>query len=468
MEDLVGDDTEAERQSQGADILVTHHETTLSSRSTYPDIGPHAVVGTRHQETSNGTVFHGKGISVRDALFAPRSPLFMGVLLGIITALSGIAHLLIIANSHGAGFDIISYQLQAATVFDHRNVYTSPALDTRYPYPPIWIWIVAGMQLLSNTLHIRFDEAAKIPAFVGDMTLIWAMYGYARERVGRHIAALIPAVIFAFNPVTLLISASHGQFDSLVLVFMLVAFVVRGAEGSHNPLWSSLIFGIAIALKGYPVLALPYFILTAPVGKRVLSCIVSFTPLVVCIAVYSAVFGFSPNMLQHIVGYKSPPNFGWAVYLSAMSGVALVNNQGFILASEVFIIAFAVFVPIRFFRQRPAFAIAIIFFAFYATTFTMSVQYLLWVLPFVCLAAPVASVVYSVVASIAALSYYYHELPDALPTLSLWWETARALSPFRVAALVATILISGYIAAYMLLKETSLAIAFKRRNALVR
>jgi hypothetical protein len=199
-------------------------------------------------------------VALRPVVVAPR-PRQVAAGLGVLLGISLLLHAWLIASSPGAFFDIVSYRIQAATVFDHQNVY---AVTERYPYPPVWIWIVAGLRGLATLIQVPFDALVRAPATLGDLGIGVVLYGYARDRIGAGWRALTPSALYLLNPAVLLISAAHGQFDSLVILFVLLAFYLRGPY--HNRRWFSaaLALGIAIALKGFPILLLPYLALTTP------------------------------------------------------------------------------------------------------------------------------------------------------------------------------------------------------------
>jgi len=81
---------------------------------------------------------------------------------------------------------------------------------------------------MTNHSAFRFDEVVKLPAVLSDLGIVYLMYRYSRDRFGPCWWTLIPALLFAFDPVVLLISAGHGQFDSLVIFFLLLALYLRG------------------------------------------------------------------------------------------------------------------------------------------------------------------------------------------------------------------------------------------------
>jgi Glycosyltransferase family 87 len=386
------------------------------------------------------------------ALRAPRPAVLLRIGLAVLLGASLLLHLVLIGTTHGARDDIEAYGIQAASVFHHLNVYT---VTTHYPYPPVWIWIVAAAQWCATALHLPFDQVVKLPATAADLAIAGVLYVFMRERVGACWLALLPAALDALNPTAILITAGHGQFDALVMLFALLAITLRGPQQDRRFGASGLALGVAIALKGFPILLLPYLAATAPKGKRRLTVAAACVPLAVSAAIYIAIFGFTPLMLTHVLGYHSPDDLGWIFLLRQIPllGTAIIGTSlgslialvSLLLLSEVFIVGFAVAVPARRFPGQPAAAVTLIFAVLYATTTTLSGQNLVWILPFAVLAVPLAAVVFTLIAFVAyiALAAASPTLAGALPSGVHWAGTPLASPALHVLGALAIIVWSA-------------------------
>ncbi|MGE5333757.1 MAG: glycosyltransferase 87 family protein [Nitrososphaerota archaeon] len=394
-------------------------------------------------------------------LLAPRSHVVILAVAGSVLIFSALLHLQAVSSSTGAWSDIHAYGIQARTVFQHVNVYTA---TDRYPYPPVWVWIIALASWLSAHLGIPFDQMAKEPAIIGDYATSVLLLLFAWRRFGWCWFTLIPMALFALNPVVILISAGHGQFDSLVIGFVLLALYLRGERQQQRIVWAALALGVGIALKGYPVLALPYFVISAPRGSRLLTLAAAFVPLAASTILYCALFGISSHMLSNILLYQSTPDFGWGFLLARYTPDAFIAGL-LSLASKVLIVLFGVVAPALLLRGRPIVAMIMLFSAFYALTYTMSVQYILWIVPFLCLALPLWSVVYSFAGLIAALSFYQRTGAGkgAIPTSHPWTSVASALNMPREVGVAAIIAVSAITYIALLILATPYAAALRAR-----
>ncbi len=355
--------------------------------------------------------------------------------IGGLVALTFLLHVYLIFTTYGALADIESYVIQANALIHGQNVYLA---TTRYPYPPVWVWVTAATLQVSNLWHLPFDRLIKLPMLISDLGMVYLLYRYAAQRVGDSLLALIPATLYAVNPIALMISAGHGQFDSLVLVFVLWALVVRGRDQDQQSILAALLLGVAIALKGYPVLVLPYLIWTAPPSRKIWTAFFACLPLVFSLTIYTIGYGFAMPMITRILGYGSTNDFGWYFLLPQSPTFALLSSLG-----RVAILVLALCVPGMALRHRPAAAVTLIFAVFYALTFAMSVQYLLWIVPFIVAAYPLWSLAFTTTGTIAAVSFYVSNFPAALPQGGHVGHFLALFAPYRIFGVAAVIALSA-------------------------
>jgi hypothetical protein len=344
---------------------------------------------------------------------------------GAITSLWGpvllalVVRLAVVLLTTGATFDINSYHIQAQSVLEHRNVYT---VTDRYPYPPVWIWLVALAQWLANTTAIPFVWLVKLPAVLGDCLTV------ALLRWRRGSAA---ALFYALNPVSILITAGHGQFDGLVMALVVAAWALWDGRQRAGLSWAVLALGGAIALKVYPVLLLPAMLVKAPAHReRVVLTALAAAPLLVSMLVYGALFGLEPAMVTHVLGYSSYPYFGWSPYVDV-----LLHNlwpAGFTTASLWLSIlghVVTLLVPVLLVFYCPRWPLERLwlatFLGVYALAPGLAAQYLLWAVPLLALVPSKRAMLYSILALLAILLYYLSLYFGAVP----WGPALASLAP---------------------------------------
>jgi hypothetical protein len=329
--------------------------------------------------------------------------------LGALLLACSVIHVYRLAPTSGSRFDLEAYSLQAFAATHRLNVYEYTA---RYPYPPVWIWIAGAVAELAPLVGLPFHIAIKMPATLADLAIVVLLFEYVRSRRGWVVWTLVPAGLYALNPVPALISAAHGQFDSLPVLFMLLALHLRDRPGNLDI--AALSLGVAIALKAYPGLLLPYLALTAPVGRKVRTFGLALVPIGVAAVIYILAVGYSPAMFTHVAGYISTTAMGWKELISDL-GIPVMVLLVLWIGSLVLMLVYATLVPWLVFGKRAILATASVFAFFYTTLFQGGIQYLVWGLPFFCLATTIGTIVYSLSATAMLLAFYAKYDPTVLP-----------------------------------------------------
>jgi hypothetical protein len=116
--------------------------------------------------------------------------------------------------------DVARYERVARHLLDVSwNPYATERL---YPYPPPWAAVEAGALWLERRGVGAFAVNVKLPVVAADLAIV-ALLGHA-ARLG--LAAPLSPWLYAVHPVSLLVTAAHGQFDAIPLAFLLLAIVL--------------------------------------------------------------------------------------------------------------------------------------------------------------------------------------------------------------------------------------------------
>src|SRR5581483_2671640 len=110
---------------------------------------------------------------------------------------------------------------------------------------------------------------------LADVAIVWMLWGWAPRG----------AWVYALHPVALLVTGFHGQFDSLMLFFILLALKAQEAGSFDKSAWA---LAGAIATKSLPVLLLPFFLLARPTWRlRVRYAALAILPVVALLLPYA-------------------------------------------------------------------------------------------------------------------------------------------------------------------------------------
>ena len=186
----------------------------------------------------------------------------LGIALFVLSAVSSTIAKVFLAGL-GHNFDVESWALFSDLVRDGKNVY---AETYRNPYGPIWAYLCAG----AGYVQAHFLGGESLVGFhrllAGFLSLVdVAIAGLLARRYSLWIGAL-----FLLNPVSLLITGFHTQFENLAILLALVACVLLEAKAAPR----LARYGLAMGVLGFSLVVkhilifLPLWFLFRPGASR--------------------------------------------------------------------------------------------------------------------------------------------------------------------------------------------------------
>ena len=143
----------------------------------------------------------------------------------------------------GHNFDMDSWRIVADITNHHGNVY---AETYRYNYGPVWFELLHIMDRLAQLFPSPYHAFRAL--IVAVLTLadigIWALL---KRRFG-----VVAAFLFFLNPVAIIITGYHNQFDALAIVTALAAVLLYGETGqpiARRKWWALLLLGLSLTTK---------------------------------------------------------------------------------------------------------------------------------------------------------------------------------------------------------------------------
>lgn len=193
------------------------------------------------------------------------------------------------AATFGSNHDFRSYLVVSSIVEKGGNVY---AETTQYNYGPVWFLILglarAGANLFPDSgLAFRFIIPSILSLVdIGIFAVIWRTYGK------------IPACVFFLNPISIVITGYHNQFDNLAILLGMLAVQIytwRTGLGLSANKWLGLtLLGLSLMTK-HVLFAFPLWL--AVKQKGLLN---KLTALTVPVAIFFA--GFVPFWSEGSIG----------------------------------------------------------------------------------------------------------------------------------------------------------------------
>lgn len=281
--------------------------------------------------------------------------------------------------------DVYSYQQFA--VWSHYLGVALYRLDPLFNHPPSMIHILGGMNWLAAATPLPFPFWLRIPSILADaanLWLVWKLLGRRVEQPSIHWAL----VLLALSPTLILVSGFHGNTDSVVIFFVLLAVALIEKDASA---WTSgAALGLAHCVKVFPLIAAPAMLLYLRGWKqRVRFC--SGAAAVILLAWSPYLYQDPQIALRQVFGYRSAYGVWGLSYIldqltSALPALASLNFA-FQHLGAYFGVGLVCLTSWWMSRARPRprlfSQVGFVFLLFLSISSGFGVQYLAWLAPWV-------------------------------------------------------------------------------------
>lgn len=364
----------------------------------------------------NGPENHGQQTK---AAFSPR----FWILLAAIVAIT--AKLFLAWNTIGTNDTIVFFLF--GRELSLRGLVETYRRAILFNHPPLVAYYLRGIYEISHSTffeqnRISFALLLRLPGIIADSVstiVVWKLAG----ALGRRRPPFWALLLFSLNPISVMVNGFHGNTDSVMVMFLLLACLMSLRE---RALLSGLFFGLSCQIKIIPLLFLPPFLFFW-YQRRLLARFVGAFGLATLLLILQPLL-FSPvAYARNVLAYGSYWGLWGLSYLmhlsrsphfSRISFFGLPAATNIVSATLKFIIVCGV-VALAW-RRRGAnapgllFTVAGIWLIFFIVAPGIAPQYFVWLLPFLLFLSPVffASVV--VTGSIFIFIFYTtisHGLP---------------------------------------------------------
>lgn len=296
--------------------------------------------------------------------------------------LAGLGLRLALAWFWNGSYDVYTL-VRFAGVFQQDGIWALYADGGRiyHFHPAVVVLYAAVLFLFSGLAGLPLHLAVKLPALAGDLLSAGALRA-ARPSDGR------PFLLFWWNPVSLLTTCYHGNFDSLHTALVLCAALLLARETSGRA--AGLAWAGAIVLKKVPLLWAPALLASAK-GRADRSGLLLWGALPAGAAFLLALL-LAPepwNVVRAFTysatGYEGSWGLvAFARFISPSSWAA----RSYGAAAPAAVLAVSLLLVPLFRRLPPWRAVLLQVLAFYLLAAGFGLQYLAWGLPFLALAGP--------------------------------------------------------------------------------
>ncbi|MET0621226.1 MAG: hypothetical protein ABW056_13150 [Thermoanaerobaculia bacterium] len=135
-----------------------------------------------------------------------------------------------IAARFRGNFDTQSFLIAVQSVVTGQNIYVA---TDRYNYSPLWSFVATGIWNIAKPDAGTFVFLLGAVQIAADAASTFLLLLIARRRLGvNEEESRRRALLFFSNPISVLISCSHGQFDGLSILFLLAALLFAASPPS--------------------------------------------------------------------------------------------------------------------------------------------------------------------------------------------------------------------------------------------
>jgi hypothetical protein len=215
-----------------------------------------------------------------------------------VAMVAGVAARLLVAT-RGHNYDVDSWRIVADIVERGGNVYAETG---RYNYGPVWFQVLQVLDRLAghNPAAFRYFVAGFLSLVdAGIFYILWRKYGR------------LAAGLFFFNPISIIVTGYHGQFDNLAILLGLLAAWLVGDEFDRpldrRKLLGLFVLGLSLATK-HLLFAFPFWLAVKQRGMGQ-KAVVMLVPIGLFLLTFAPYWpGGRAGIINHVFQYQSVTN----------------------------------------------------------------------------------------------------------------------------------------------------------------
>jgi hypothetical protein len=175
-------------------------------------------------------------------------------------------------------------------------------------HPPMVLAMLRVWGRLRDATGLRLGFWLRLSCALADLLTLWSLYGVFGTEGERGIGLLLVAL----SPASILVSGFHGNTDPIMI--SLVALAAFLLEKKDAPWRAGLAFGLACAVKVWPLVLVPAFLLSGGSPRRRLR----FCAAAAAAFLLAALPGWDagwPLVFERVFHYSSWPGWWGLTYL---------------------------------------------------------------------------------------------------------------------------------------------------------
>ena len=232
--------------------------------------------------------------------------------LSVVLAVSWAVRLafILMVPEEARSFDTFSWQDVAKFLDDGLNPYH---VSTLLNWPPFWMQLIFCISKAAAFLGIPFFRALQIFLILVESVVIIQAFKLIREVAPVANARNILLFGIALNPIAILLTCQHCNFDVVVVLWILlfIRSLVKFNRTGDISHWlnACLFLGLGILTKTVPLILIPMLAGGFREATTRLKCVGSFLVLAPVTLGMSIIYALSPaDVARNVLGYRSSSN----------------------------------------------------------------------------------------------------------------------------------------------------------------
>jgi hypothetical protein len=286
--------------------------------------------------------------------------------------------------------DLRTWIWVASDLLNKVNPYSAPP---GIYHPPFWTEVLFGLANLSRWTGADFIRSVKLVLIAGDLSLLAATYLLLRTLRPNFSCTRLLVIGYCLNPLLILLTAQHGNFDALVMIWVVFFhyFLLRFRNSSDAVDWllSAGCLGIAAYVKQFPLVLWPLLVPGARQldwRSRLAGPLLVIAPALLSLA---PMFVLAPEAItRNVLEYRGLGNTFGVVGLMSLAGLddlIPVYSQCFTIAVLTTTVAISIVLWRRSWRSDgdPVLFSAVFFLGLFTLGAGYGSQYWFWVVPLI-------------------------------------------------------------------------------------
>jgi hypothetical protein len=338
----------------------------------------------------------------------------MRKLISILVLTSFVYLVAIYFGSFISNFDTKSYIDIGSLTLKGINIYPDPAIS-RHPYLPLFLYLEAGTLFLSQLFHIPQILILKCFFSLFHLASVYVVYHLSKKN-------LKTTLLYALNPISILIITLHGQFD-IIPLFLILSAILLLQKKKYTTVMLHL--GIACTVKTWPILFIIPFLKRVPKKYWIWFIL----PPLATVLFYSFLFHSSLFSIARVLIVYQGVGGIWG--LGKILSLITTNRIVLFIGKVLFVIGI-LFYSIKQRKKLIQEELFELVFFFFICTPGFGIQWFIWLVPFLFLTKKPYLSVFMAAITICLVISYLTWVPNTFVTTQMAYLVLFFLWPILV------------------------------------